>query len=143
MTLVDRLVQPGDIVKRDGDASMSGVVKGVEVLCKLEQVMSGQKLEDKISSNDLEGALKVEVGDRVIASDWVGVIEEIFEEGTVVTSAGELWRVADMGAMLDHGRRADELFPPGSDLPPLPNPIVSTPRDPHTERVVRAWPVLS
>lgn len=32
----------------------------------------------------------MEVGDRVISQDWVGVIEEIFEEGTVETPTGEL-----------------------------------------------------
>ena len=60
LQLVDRLLQPGDVVKRSHDSSSSGVVMSVEVECRLEHVISGQKLEGEwAKSGDLEGALKV------------------------------------------------------------------------------------
>lgn len=115
--------------------------------------------------------LQTEVGDRVIYQDWLGVVEEIFEEGTLevqglflaslssvispsrttyirvliliifsdILATGQTWKVADMGAMLDHGRRADELYPDVSTLPPLPQTgwfSSSAPRDPSKEIVV-------
>jgi hypothetical protein len=33
---------------------------------------------------------------RVINSDWIGVIEQIFEEGLVETEDKIAWRIADM-----------------------------------------------
>ena len=90
--LCDRRLQPGDIVKRSHESATSGVVMSVDVACRLEHVLSGQQLDEWPRSDELEGALKVEVGDRVVAQDWVGVIEELFEEGSVETQHGKLIR---------------------------------------------------
>lgn len=64
LNLRDRLLQPGDIVKRSHDSPSSGVVMNVEISCRLEHVMSGQRLEGWASSNDVEGALKVSSSSR-------------------------------------------------------------------------------
>lgn len=61
--LIDRLMQPGDVVKRDYASEASGIVKSVEVGCRLKHVLSGQQLEGFVSSNELEGALKVSVSE--------------------------------------------------------------------------------
>lgn len=111
LDLVDRLMQPGDVCKRSLEDVQSGAIKSVHMDTKLEHVISGQKLEAWVPSEDLVGALKVgphflwvegahdrkpaadrphfsftrrrthapclqvEVGDRVINSDWIGIVE--------------------------------------------------------------------
>jgi ubiquitin-conjugating enzyme E2 O len=54
-------MQPGDIVKRSWDKEESGVVTKVEVGCRLKHVLSGQEVEGWVSSDELEGALKVRI----------------------------------------------------------------------------------
>jgi hypothetical protein len=71
---------------------------------------------------------------------------QIFEEGTLeVEATGQTWKVADMGAMLDHSRTAAELYPDISTLPPLPQNrwfSSAAPRDPTKERVVEVRPLV-
>lgn len=102
---------------------------------------------------------------RVINADWIGVIEQIFEEGLVETEDKVAWRIADMcvssplsprrcrpadatlvpgsrrGGMMDPGRTVAELFPADGPGPP-PLPGHSGPRDLSLERIVDIRPIV-
>lgn len=62
--LLDRLLQPGDIVKFSHLNPESGIVTAVDIACKLRHVLTHEKLDEWVSHKLLEGAMKVEVGDR-------------------------------------------------------------------------------
>lgn len=75
--LVDRSLQPGDLVKRSVHDVQSGVVLESRVDVKLEHAVSMTQYAPWVSSEELENATEVYVGDYVIYDDWVGQVEEV------------------------------------------------------------------
>ena len=75
--LVDRSLQPGDLVKLSVHDVQSGVVLESRVEVKLEHAVSMAQYSPWVSSEELENATEVYVGDYVIHDDWVGQVEEV------------------------------------------------------------------
>lgn len=75
--LVDRSMQPGDIVKRSVHDVQSGVILESKVEVKLEHAVSMAQYAGWVWSDELENATEVYIGDYVLYDDWVGQIEEV------------------------------------------------------------------
>lgn len=75
--LVDRSLQPGDLVKRSVHDVQSGVVVDARVEVKLEHAVSQAQYGGWVASLELENATEVYVGDYIIHDDWVGQVEEV------------------------------------------------------------------
>lgn len=86
--LVDRNFVVGDLARHRTTATESsvGVVTAIETEVKLQGVFSGQPVVDWVPVGDVVNAVRIGRGDHVIASDWIGLVEEVFEEA-VVSSA--------------------------------------------------------
>ncbi|KAF8575728.1 hypothetical protein K439DRAFT_1419556 [Ramaria rubella] len=110
--LVDRLFQPGDVCKRDLQSVKAGVIVACDVEAMLEHAVTGVPLEGWVPSSALEPANDVFVGDFVVLDDWIGQIEEIFDEAIVQLSAGGLVRVPQLGGRLQIGDRGSDVLPP-------------------------------
>ncbi|KAE8209671.1 hypothetical protein CF327_g6372 [Tilletia walkeri] len=114
----DRAFQTGDRCKRSVLPTTSGVILSVTTEVQLEHVLSKQRT-DWVPASEFTNAARVFVGDHVINSNWVGVVEEVFEEALVeLNNAQDVVRVCDVGSRLIVG-----------EIDPL--------------RLVATWPALS
>ncbi|CAD6951998.1 unnamed protein product [Tilletia controversa] len=96
----DRAFQIGDLCKRSALTTMSGVILSVSIEAQLEHVLSKQR-SDWVPASEFTNAARVFVGDHVINSNWVGVVEEVFEEALVEPhNAQDFVRVCDVGSRL-------------------------------------------
>jgi len=91
-------------------STMSGVILDVSIEAQLEHVFSKQRT-DWISASEFTNSARILVGDHVIACNWVGVVEEVFEEALVEPrNAPDLVRVCDVGHRLIVGEIDAESF---------------------------------
>lgn len=67
----------GDFVKHSLEDPESAVVISVSSECKLEHVISGQRLDGFVPWELLKNDVKVEAKDKVVYDEWVGTIEEV------------------------------------------------------------------
>lgn len=92
LTLVDRMYQPGDLLKRSIDDVVSGVVTRYVVLYvivlrrtqasinsigvkgRLEHAISGELIPQWKNASDAEAAIDVDMGDYVVYDDWIGQV---------------------------------------------------------------------
>ncbi|KAE8264443.1 hypothetical protein A4X09_0g6965 [Tilletia walkeri] len=96
----DRIFQIGDLCKRSALTTMSGVILSVTTEAQLEHVLSKQRT-DWVPAEEFTNAARIFVGDHVINSNWVGVVEEVFEEALVEPhNAQDFVRVCDVGSRL-------------------------------------------
>jgi ubiquitin-conjugating enzyme E2 O len=77
LTLVDRLFQPGDFVKRSIDDVRSGVVTSIDVKGKLVHSISQEPVEGWKGLSDLGGETEVFMGDYVACDDWIGQVRAL------------------------------------------------------------------
>lgn len=95
--LEDRTISIGDAVKRNWSDSESGRVMGMEVMCRLSHVLTGEPVDGWVPNSALIGGMEVEVGDRVAYDDWIGVIEKVNEEAIVECGlSGHFYQLQDM-----------------------------------------------
>ena len=87
VTLSDRSFVIGDLARRvqTTNGSDVGVVVNLFTEALLEGVFSHRSLGDWIPVSKLVNAVRISRGDHVIAGDWVGVVEEVFEEAMVAS----------------------------------------------------------
>ncbi|KAL5534072.1 hypothetical protein ACEPAG_533 [Sanghuangporus baumii] len=109
--LIDRPFQTGDICKRSFEDVQSAVVTDVHVRFKVAHAVSGIKLEDWKSVDDIKEFDDIAVGDFVVYNDWVGQIQEFFDESVIQTSDGSLVRLPEISAHLVVGERGPDILP--------------------------------
>ncbi|KAG8896936.1 hypothetical protein FRB99_008571, partial [Tulasnella sp. 403] len=129
--IVDRSLQPGDLVKRSVHDVQSGVVLESNVEVKLEHAVSMVQYAGWVSSDELENATEVYVGDYVVYDDWVGLVEEIFDEAIagmisvtlscdfdsdqepcqIELTSQQLFCFAELGGRFQIGDRGAEVLP--------------------------------
>lgn len=106
MYLIQRDFILGDLVKRSLSAVESAVITKISSEVRLEHVTTGQKLSwtpyDKVTN-----ALMVEVRDHVVYNNWIGTVEEVFEEALIQSTDGNVYYIAEMGGTLEPGRLLD------------------------------------
>ncbi|ORY33042.1 hypothetical protein BCR39DRAFT_463825 [Naematelia encephala] len=102
----------GDVVKRSLTAVESAVVTDVRSEVQLEHVINKRPVRAWVPSEKLDSALKIEARDRVVYDEWLGIVEEVFEDGIAETQDGVLYRIAEMGGMLEPGRTVQQVVPP-------------------------------
>ena len=119
LTLIDRALVVGDIVKKDPKDAMSGTVKATSMACAIcpsafrefklvngtyEPPIDATTLPLQVSAEDLILANDYREGDLVIYKGWVGRIEQTIDEVYVRLSNGSIVAVdepEDLENMLD------------------------------------------
>lgn len=76
-SLVDRLFEPGNLCKRSVDDMQSGIVATVDVKFKVQHAISEAHVDEWKTSDDLDWASDLSVGDYVAFNDWVGQVRFI------------------------------------------------------------------
>ncbi|EJD03783.1 uncharacterized protein FOMMEDRAFT_139931 [Fomitiporia mediterranea MF3/22] len=109
--LIDRPMQAGDVCKRRYEDVQSAVVTRAEVKFKLSHAISGAKLEDWKTVDDVKDFDDIAVGDFVVYDDWIGQIQEFFDESIIQTSDGSLVRLPEISARLVVGERGSDILP--------------------------------
>ncbi|KAJ7092567.1 hypothetical protein C8R44DRAFT_816023 [Mycena epipterygia] len=112
LVLVDRTFHPGDFCKRSIDDVRSGVVTNAHVNGRCEHVISGERLEDWTTLEQLSDRTYAEVGDYVTYDDWIGQVIELYDEVLVEISTGEIIRLPELGSRLSVGERGPDILPP-------------------------------
>lgn len=77
LELFERSFLKGDFVKHSLEDPESAVVISVSSECRLEHVISGQRLEGFVPWELLKNDVKVEAKDKVVYDEWVGTVEEV------------------------------------------------------------------
>ncbi|CAE6413274.1 unnamed protein product [Rhizoctonia solani] len=109
--LVDRTFRVGDVCKRGIDDVASAVVLEVRCELRLKHAISGVPVEGWIPGHEVESKPGVMLGDYVVCNDWVGQVEEIFDEAIILLNDKDLVRVADMGGRFAVGDRGTDILP--------------------------------
>ncbi|KAG9042571.1 hypothetical protein FS837_010684 [Tulasnella sp. UAMH 9824] len=112
--LIDRSLQPGDLVKRNVHDVQSGVVLETIVEVKLEHAVSQVQYGGWVASSELENATDVYVGDYIIHNDWVGQVEELFDEAIAELTNKSLFCFAELGGRMQVGDRGPDILPEAS-----------------------------
>ena len=74
LKLMDRSLQPGDVVKRRIEDVQSAIVLDVRVKARLEHAVSKEPVEGWKSLEDLNTDRQAEIGDYVVYDDWLGQV---------------------------------------------------------------------
>ena len=99
--LVDRGLLFGDVVKRHPTDAASGTVIRTSLSCTLRPVYGGVSAHDwpyqevdnilhQVSATELRFVENYQVGDHVIYHDWLGVVEDVFDEVAICLSNGSI-----------------------------------------------------
>ena len=104
LILIDRALAFGDVVKRQPSDTASGCVIRTSTLCTIQPIYNGlpfstthpwpHKEKDNIlcdiPGSDLEYMYDFHVGDYVLYCEWIGVIEDVWEDVTVRLDNGSI-----------------------------------------------------
>ncbi|KAI0815073.1 hypothetical protein BC629DRAFT_1469034 [Irpex lacteus] len=112
LELLDRMYQPGDLLKRSIDDVRSGIVTSIDVQARLEHAISHEPIETWKTMDDMEFCIDVDMGDYVVYNDWVGQVVEMFDEAVVEMGSGTLVRLPELSARLAVGERGPNILPP-------------------------------
>ncbi|KAI0094796.1 hypothetical protein BDY19DRAFT_914675 [Irpex rosettiformis] len=112
LILLDRLYQPGDLLKKSIDDVRSGIVTSIDVQGRLEHAISFEPIETWKTMDDMEFYIDVDMGDYVVYNDWVGQVVEMFDEAVVEMGSGALVRLPELSARLLVGERGPNILPP-------------------------------
>ncbi|CAE6520035.1 unnamed protein product [Rhizoctonia solani] len=115
--LVDRTFRVGDVCKRGIDDVASAVVLNTRCELRLKHAISGEPVEGWVPGNEVENKPSVMLGDYVVCNDWVGQVEEIFDEAIILLNDKDLVRVADMGGRFAVGDRGMDILPATGHAP--------------------------
>ncbi|EJF62287.1 hypothetical protein DICSQDRAFT_104652 [Dichomitus squalens LYAD-421 SS1] len=111
LALVDRMYQPGDLLKRSVDDVRSGIVTHTTVKGRLDHAISGEAIPGWKTMDEIETAVEVDMGDYVVYNDWVGQVVEMFDEAWVEVSGGTLVRLPELSARLAVGEKGPDILP--------------------------------
>ncbi|KAI0751129.1 hypothetical protein C8Q80DRAFT_1155693 [Daedaleopsis nitida] len=111
LDLVDRMYQPGDLLKRSVDDVRSGIVTSVKVKGRLDHAISGESIPGWKTMDEIESAVDVDMGDYVVSNDWIGQVVEMFDEALVEVPGGKLVRVPELSARLAVGEKGPDILP--------------------------------
>ncbi|KAH7106773.1 hypothetical protein BKA62DRAFT_631682 [Auriculariales sp. MPI-PUGE-AT-0066] len=144
--IVDRSFHVGDVCKRSVNDVRSGIVLRSEVSARLAHAITGVALKDPVPSNKLRPSVDYFVGDFVLCDNWVGQIEEVFEENTVQTGNGQhLVKLPQLGAAFGVGDKGIDILPPAPEVPGIMGYIARTLRSSiasHNDLVVKVQPIV-
>ncbi|KAI0695133.1 hypothetical protein BC835DRAFT_980174 [Cytidiella melzeri] len=112
LVLLDRMYQPGDLLKKSIDDVQSGIVTGIDVRGRLEHAISFEPIASWKTMDDMEFYIDVDMGDYVVYNDWVGQVVEMFDEAVVEMGSGTLVRLPELSARLAVGERGPNILPP-------------------------------
>ncbi|BEJ15510.1 hypothetical protein CspHIS471_0501150 [Cutaneotrichosporon sp. HIS471] len=141
LELFERAFLKGDFVKHSLMDAESALVVDVQTECLIEHVISGERLSQWVSWEKLRNAVRIEAKDKVVYNEWIGTVEEVFEDGLMEATDGTAYRIAEMGGLLETGRYASEVLPEGAEFmaqfgqfPPA--------ADINSDRVIRVLPLI-
>ncbi|THH08339.1 hypothetical protein EW145_g2772 [Phellinidium pouzarii] len=109
--LIDRPMQAGDICKRRYEDVQSAVVTNVDVKFKVSHAVSGLELDEWKTINDVKEFDDIAVGDFVEYNDWIGQVQDFFDESTIQTADGTLVPLPEVSARLTVGERGADIIP--------------------------------
>ncbi|KZT57865.1 hypothetical protein CALCODRAFT_495702 [Calocera cornea HHB12733] len=112
IVLKDRAFRPGDVVKQSLTDAMSGIVTGTQCEVQMEHAITKQALPAWVDVKEVELDTEVAPGDYVIYNNWVGTVQDTFEETTCVTASGKPSRIAEPGAHFLIGEKTTEILDP-------------------------------
>ncbi|KIK70823.1 hypothetical protein GYMLUDRAFT_32884 [Collybiopsis luxurians FD-317 M1] len=117
LKLMDRSLQPGDVVKRRIEDVQSAIVLDVRVKARLEHAVSKEPVEGWKSLEDLNTDRQAEIGDYVVYDDWLGQVIELYDENIVEIPSGQLVRLPEIGSRLSVGEKGENILPsPGGGV---------------------------
>ncbi|KAI0082256.1 hypothetical protein K474DRAFT_1703259 [Panus rudis PR-1116 ss-1] len=126
--LIDRMYQPGDLLKRSVEDSLAGIVTSVEVKGRLEHTISGEDIPGWKRADEVDSSIDIDMGDYVIYNDWVGQVIEIFDEAIIEMSDGNLVRLPELSARLAVGQKGSNILPTPSGVYNLFGFLMNNPR---------------
>ncbi|KAI0348532.1 hypothetical protein BDW22DRAFT_1366335 [Trametopsis cervina] len=112
LMLLDRLYQPGDLLKRSIEDVRSGIVTSIEVKGRLEHAINFEPIKGWKTLDELDCYVDVDMGDYVVYNDWIGQVVEMFDEAVVEMGTGTLVRLPELSARLAVGERGPNILPP-------------------------------
>ncbi|OCF32415.1 hypothetical protein I316_05840 [Kwoniella heveanensis BCC8398] len=130
LTLSSRDFLKGDVVKRSLTSPESAVIVDMSTQVKLVHAITKAPVEDWVDYKLLKNSLSIEARDRVVYKGWIGTVEEVFEDGLIESQIGICYRLAEMGGLLDPGRKAADSIPKdahghlSNPFPPFASPSV-------------------
>ncbi|KIR35252.1 ubiquitin-conjugating enzyme E2 O [Cryptococcus deuterogattii MMRL2647] len=143
LRLFQREFLKGDIVKRSLTSQESALVVNIKTEVKLQHALTGEELDQWVKYEDVSNALKIDARDRVVYGNWVGTIEEVFENGFVETKHGRYYRIAEMGGLLEVGRNVEDVLPKNifDKMAAMPKSLPSF-AEPQIDRILKIDPVV-
>ncbi|KIR99879.1 ubiquitin-conjugating enzyme E2 O [Cryptococcus deuterogattii 2001/935-1] len=143
LRLFQREFLKGDIVKRSLTSQESALVVNIKTEVKLQHALTGEELDQWVKYEDVSNALKIDARDRVVYGNWVGTVEEVFENGFVETKHGRYYRIAEMGGLLEVGRNVEDVLPKNifDKMAALPKSLPSF-AEPQIDRILKIDPVV-
>ncbi|KAF9922081.1 hypothetical protein FBU30_007833 [Linnemannia zychae] len=95
LVVVDRSFSHGDVVKRSPNDVMSGSVIDVKVELDLQKICPPMTQYSGIDAKHVDFVQQFVVNNHVIYDGWLGVIEEVKDEVTVLMSDGSICTIKD------------------------------------------------
>nr|XP_031861429.1 uncharacterized protein CI109_003033 [Kwoniella shandongensis]KAA5528501.1 hypothetical protein CI109_003033 [Kwoniella shandongensis] len=141
LRLYQREFIKGDVVKRSLTSPESAVVIDIKSEVRLEHVLSKEKVEGWVEYRKMQNSLLFDARDRVVYDEWIGTVEEVFEEGLVESQIGICYRLAEMGGLLEPGRLAADVIPKDMPHAEMSNPLPPF-ANPEVDRVVAVNPIV-
>lgn len=139
LDLVDRMYQPGDLLKKSVDDVRAGIVTSLEIKGRLVHAISNEEVPGLKSSWEVDYVAEVEMGDFVVYDDWVGQVVEMFDESLIEVggSSGALVRLPELSAHLAVGQKGSHILPyPMSSVHGLFNFLLGSPRPSQQDTVL-------
>ncbi|GAA5923704.1 hypothetical protein JCM3775_000479 [Rhodotorula graminis] len=117
VAVVDKGFLRGDIVRARSTPStlhkkrQAGQIVDLKTEVQLQRVLDGEVLPGWHDTSLLRAASRIARGDHVVepTSDWVGVVEDVFEMALIEAGNGVVRRVCDSGATLTVGSGTDAI----------------------------------
>ncbi|WVQ93025.1 hypothetical protein IAU59_000088 [Kwoniella sp. CBS 9459] len=140
LTLSSREFLKGDVVKRSLASPESAVIVDMTTQVKLVHAITQTPLDEWVDYKLLKNSLSIEARDRVVYNGWIGTVEEVFEDGLIESQIGICYRLAEMGGLLDPGRKAEDAIPKDAhDHLSHPFPTFA---NPSVDRIIDVRPVV-
>ncbi|KAJ3783382.1 hypothetical protein GGU10DRAFT_361067 [Lentinula aff. detonsa] len=111
LQLLDRSLQPGDVIKRSVDDVQSGMVLDVRMKTRLEHAISKEQVDGWKTSKDFDANRQAEIGDYVVYEDWLGQVIELYDENIIEVPSGQLVRLPELGSRLSVGVKSEDILP--------------------------------
>ncbi|USP78954.1 hypothetical protein yc1106_06228 [Curvularia clavata] len=120
LQLLDRALYVGDVVKRKAEDHMSGTVIGTQAVCTLfpatlfnygqiAQNVSDDHSVRNVPADELINVHEFVEGAIVVYGDWVGRVENVYEEVTIKLANNSVVVVEDPAELIQDGTVIDRL----------------------------------